>query len=80
VTLNERLDYFGSTVNLAARLEGQSTSDDVVISSAVYLDPAVRELLSDPRNGLIATRFEIPLKGFDDEKFELWRVARSEAT
>ncbi len=79
VTLNERLDYFGSTVNLAARLEGQSTGDDVVISSAVYSDPAVREFLSAPQNRMAATRFEIPLKGFDEERFELWRVARSEA-
>src|SRR6185503_17183727 len=30
VTLNDRLDYFGSTVNLAARLEGQSTGEDIV--------------------------------------------------
>ena len=51
VTLNDRLDYFGSTVNMAARLEGQSTGDDVVISSAVYSDPAVRDLLSDPVHG-----------------------------
>jgi class 3 adenylate cyclase len=77
VTLNERLDYFGSTVNLAARLEGQSSGDDVVISSAVYSDPAVRAFLSEPQNGITATRFEIPLKGFDEERFELWRVARS---
>ena len=42
VTLNERLDYFGSTVNLAARLEGQSTGDDVVISRAIYSDPEVQ--------------------------------------
>ena len=77
VTLNDRLDYFGSTVNLAARLEGQSTGDDVVISSAIYSDPAVRELLSDPTHGLSATTFEIPLKGFDEEKFNLWRVTRS---
>ena len=77
VTLNDRLDYFGSTVNLAARLEAQSTGDDVVISAAVYDDPGVRELLSDPRNGFVATRFAIPLKGFDNERFELWRVARS---
>ncbi len=76
VTLNERLDYFGSTVNLAARLEGQSTGDDVIVSAAVYSDPAVRELLSDSQNNITATRFEIPLKGFDEEKFELWRVAR----
>ena len=77
VTLNDRLDYFGSTVNLAARLEGQSTGDDVIISSAIYSDPAVRELLSDPTHGLIATTFEIPLKGFDEEQFSLWRVTRS---
>ena len=80
VTLNDRLDYFGSTVNLAARLEAQSTGDDVVISAAVYDDPGVRELLSDPRNGFVATRFAIPLKGFDNERFELWRVARSSST
>jgi class 3 adenylate cyclase len=76
VTLNDRLDYFGSTVNLAARLEGQSTGGDVVISTPVYLDPEVRELLQECPAGLNATRFTIPLKGFDDEQFELWRVAR----
>lgn len=76
VTLNDRLDYFGSTVNLAARLEAQSTGGDVVVSAAVYDDPGVRELLSDPRSGFVATRFAIPLKGFDNERFELWRVAR----
>jgi len=75
VTLNDRLDYFGSTVNMAARLEGQSTGDDVVISSAVYSDPQVRDLLGDPDEGFSATRFEMPLKGFE-ERFELWRVTK----
>ena len=76
VTLNDRLDYFGSTVNLASRLEGQSTGDDVIVSTAVYSDPEVRDLLSDPRNGFVATRFEMSLKGFE-EQHELWRVARA---
>jgi len=75
VTLNDRLDYFGSTVNLAARLEAQSTGGDVVISAAVYSDPGVRDLLSDSDASLVATRFEIPLKGFAEERFELWRVS-----
>ena len=78
VTLNDRLDYFGSTVNLAARLEAQSTGDDVVISTAVYSDPEVRELLGDATNELTTKRFQIPLKGFEQEEFELWRVARAE--
>jgi class 3 adenylate cyclase len=41
VTLNDRLDYFGTTVNLAARLEGLSTGEDVIISRALYHDPEV---------------------------------------
>jgi len=59
---------------MAARLEGQSTGDDVIISSAIYNDPAVRDFLNDPANGLSASRFEMPLKGFDEERFSLWRV------
>lgn len=78
VTLNDRLDYFGSTVNLAARLEAQSTGNDVVISTAVYSDPEVRELLADAGNALTTKRFQIPLKGFAQEQFELWRVSRAE--
>ena len=79
VTLNDRLDYFGSTVNLAARLEGQSTGDDVIISSEIYHDSGVRDFLNNPRNGMTARTFEIPLKGFDEEKFMLWRVTGSVA-
>ncbi|MEO8434020.1 MAG: adenylate/guanylate cyclase domain-containing protein [Pyrinomonadaceae bacterium] len=75
VTLNDRLDYFGSTVNMAARLEALSNGSDVIISAEVCADPEVKELLANPATGLIATRFEVPLKGFLHESFELWRVA-----
>lgn len=75
VTLNNRLDYFGSTVNMAARLEGLSTGEDVIITNAVYADPEVAELLSQPDGNLTATPFEVKLKGFDEECFGLWRVA-----
>ncbi|HKR02055.1 MAG TPA: DUF5939 domain-containing protein [Pyrinomonadaceae bacterium] len=74
VTLNGRLDYFGCTVNMAARLEGLSSGGDVVVSSAVYADPEVAEMLDGPESELTASRFEVMLKGFDEEQFELWRV------
>lgn len=74
VTLNGRLDYFGCTVNLAARLEGLSSGGDVVISSAVHADPEVAELIYGEEAELSASRFEKMLKGFDEEQFELWRV------
>jgi class 3 adenylate cyclase len=73
VTLNDRLDYFGSTVNLAARLEGLSSGTDVIISRSVFEDALVRELLDSKR--LSATEFDMALKGFEDERFALWRVS-----
>ena len=75
VTLNGRLDYFGCTVNLAARLEGLSSGGDVVISSAVHADPEVAEMIYGAQAELTASQFEVMLKGFDEEQFELWRVA-----
>jgi class 3 adenylate cyclase len=45
VTLNDRLDYFGSTVNLAARLQGQSEGGDIVLSERLAGDPAVAAIL-----------------------------------
>lgn len=72
VTLNDRLDYFGSTVNMAARLEGLSTGSDLIISRSVFEDRNVRELLE--AQGLTATEFDAMLKGFEDEA-HLWRVS-----
>jgi class 3 adenylate cyclase len=74
VTLNDRLDYFGSTVNMAARLEGLSTGNDVIISRALYDDPEVREFIA--AEDLRATPFEMSLKGFQEEQFELWRISK----
>lgn len=75
VTLNDRLDYFGSTVNMAARLEGLSTGNDVIISRALYDDAEVREFIA--AENLQATPFEMLLKGFQEERFELWRISRA---
>jgi class 3 adenylate cyclase len=71
VNLNGRLDYFGATVNLAARLEGQSQGGDVVISGKVYDDPAVQALLTS--TPVQAGRFTTAIKGFD-ENFCLYRL------
>jgi class 3 adenylate cyclase len=76
VTLNDRLDYFGSTVNLAARLEALSTGSDVIISQSVYEDDQVRNLLDEKK--LFADEFDMSLKGFENERFALWRIRASE--
>jgi class 3 adenylate cyclase len=78
VTLNDRLDYFGSTVNIAARLEGQSSGQDVIISEMVFNDPEVVALLDGSEQGLSAQRIETTLKGFGEQRFGLWRVAMNQ--
>jgi class 3 adenylate cyclase len=60
VTLNDRLDYFGSTVNLAARLQSESIGGDIVLSTAVLADPRVRKLL----RGQTLVEQSAELKGF----------------
>lgn len=79
VTMNDRLDYFGSVVNMAARLERLSSGEDIIVSDAVRHDPEVAEFLSAPDHQVLAERFEARLRGFDEERFHLWRVARPPA-
>lgn len=61
VTSNERLDYFGTMVNLAARLQGQSQGGDIVLSEPLAADPAVLAAIA----GLPGAREDAWLKGFD---------------
>lgn len=79
VTLNERLDYFGSTINIAARLEGLSSGEDVIITNNVRADPEIDELLTQEAGHLVAEPFTKTLKGFDTEVFALWRIMQASA-
>lgn len=45
VMLNERQDYFGQTVNIAARVQSLSTAQEMHITGAVLDAPAVAEVL-----------------------------------
>ncbi len=46
VTAGDLLDYFGSVVNTAARLEHQCKGGEVIISEAVLADPEARNALA----------------------------------
>jgi class 3 adenylate cyclase len=78
VTLNDRIDYFGSTINIAARLEGQSSGQDVILSDAVRCDPEVLSWLSDSANSISVEPMHVSLKGFEQERFAVWRVSQSQ--
>lgn len=70
VTLNGRLDYFGQTVNLAARLSGLAQGHDVILSHAILDDPETCTLAESLGELLpLAAR----LRGLLDD-FELHRL------
>jgi len=60
VTLNNRLDYYGSAANKAARLEAQSGGGDIVLSPEFAADPEVAPLLA----GFPLREESAVLKGF----------------
>lgn len=57
VTLNDRLDYFGTTVNEAARMEDACESGQLVISDEVMESPEVTALCEGFRREPFETRF-----------------------
>ena len=46
MALNDRLDYFGGTVSLAARLENQSRGGDIVLSAPMAAEPGMADALA----------------------------------
>ena len=62
VNLNGRLDYFGTTVNLSARLQQESQGGDIVLSDALAGDPAVQAIIENQPLETGAAE----MKGFDE--------------
>jgi class 3 adenylate cyclase len=61
VTLNENLDYFGQTVNVAARVQALADAGEICLSEALYSAPGVRGLLA----GHTIVSFDAPLRGVE---------------
>jgi class 3 adenylate cyclase len=73
VNLNERLDYFGSTVNTAARLPGFSQGGELILSETIHDDPEVQDFLAQTANPNSLSRFTGNVKGFD-EPLTMWKL------
>ena len=46
VDLNDRLDYFGQTVNIAARVQGIADSRQIVCTDSVYQAPGTADVIA----------------------------------
>lgn len=66
VTLNGRFDYFGQSVNRAARIQGLVEGQEIAFSDAVFRDPDCRRLLT-ARKAAVRRRM-VELRGIDGEQ------------
>ena len=74
VNTKNTLDYFGTSVNIASRIQATSLGGDIVVSKPLYdaCAPMLKNL------GFKAEPFEVSLKGLVD-RFQLWRITPSGA-
>ncbi len=72
LNLNQRLDYFGSTINKAARIQSESIGEDIVLSDEMLSADGVSELLTDYQ----LEPFEKNLKGLSGQN-KLYRLLLS---
>jgi class 3 adenylate cyclase len=63
VTLNDRLDYFGQTVNIAARVQALAGAGEIVVTDYVLSLPGAAELVAD----LEVERSAVQLKGIAED-------------
>jgi class 3 adenylate cyclase len=65
VSMNERQDYFGQTVNIASRVQGLATSRSIVVTEQVVENARARSLLET--RGLTPTARTVALSGIADK-------------
>ncbi len=70
VTLNDRLDYFGQTVNTASRVQGLAGAEEVYVTSEVLSFPGVKGLLK----GYKVFGGKVKLKGIQEE-IQVYKIA-----
>jgi class 3 adenylate cyclase len=72
VTLNERIDYFGQTVNIAARVQSSAGGNEIYLTDAIYRAPGVLELLQ--KYDCSVESAVLQLKGIE-EQVKIYKVS-----
>lgn len=74
VNLNNRMDYFGSTVNVAARMVEMADENEIILSEKTIQNTPVKHILNSHTSGFTMTSEQTILKGFDQHKFSIKRI------
>jgi class 3 adenylate cyclase len=65
VTLNNRIDYFGQTVNIASRVQGSAGGDEIYLTEEIYNSPGVLDSLQ--KHGCKIESVLVELKGIEGQ-------------
>ncbi|HKP94399.1 MAG TPA: DUF5939 domain-containing protein [Fibrobacteria bacterium] len=79
VNQNDRLDYFGSTLNLSARLLGFCAGGDLVVTREVGEDPETAAWLEENAGACSVEELSAPIRGFEQDAFALMRISPAAA-
>ncbi|SMO73325.1 adenylate/guanylate cyclase domain-containing protein [Gracilimonas mengyeensis] len=74
VNLNGRIDYFGTTVNIASRMVDLASEKEIMVSEAVFNHPDVQLYLEKNSKTFFVKESMKELKGFDDEEFKVKQI------
>ena len=77
VTLNERIDYFGTSVNTAARIQGLSDGRDVMVSERFFRESGAARTLKEA--GWTWESFTTSLKGLRGAQ-EVYKLVKAPET
>jgi len=71
VNLNSNIDYFGNTVNLAAKLQKDANAKEIVFTESIFRDKEVRNYFIE--NGLKLRKLEF-LQDWNKEKTQIYKL------
>lgn len=66
VTMNDRFDYFGQSVNRAARIQGLARDQEIYFSETIFQDPPSRRALAARKAAV--RRWRTQLKGIEGDQ------------
>jgi class 3 adenylate cyclase len=75
VTLNDQVDYFGQTVNIASRVQGSADGNQMLLTREMLSADGVRDLLE--ASGCRIDEAEVALRGIE-ERLAVYRVSAPE--
>ncbi|MEL7832511.1 adenylate/guanylate cyclase domain-containing protein [Fodinibius sp. Rm-B-1B1-1] len=79
VNLNSRIDYFGSTVNIASRFVDFASEDELIVSGDIFERHELQAVLDEFGKHDRIEDVSTQLRGFDKESFAIKRIQISDS-